>query len=172
MPSQLITTSLPVQILRRPEEVTGKDWTVAEMGPGKFIVSDPEWIGLRVRNIDDDFLRDLVEEFCDIKNLIMLNLSENRKVTDKGIKILIPLVFLEELNLSSCDISNTGLELLASFPHLKVLNISFCNRVTGDGLLNLRMLPRLEFLDLQGLPKINTGDIARIRKPSLSIHRH
>lgn len=171
MPSQILSTSLFVQILHLPFVGDSRDWTVAGVGPGNFSIAEKEWIGLRVRNIDDEFLRELVAEFREVANLVMLNLSENRKVTDKGIRILQPFVHLDELNLSSCDISNQGLEFVTAFSHLKSLNISYCNRVTGDGLLNLRKLTHLEFLDLQGVPKINTGHIARIRKPTLTIHR-
>jgi hypothetical protein len=149
----------------------GKDWTVAGMGPDDFILSEDHWIGLRVRNIDDDFLRELVLEFRELPHVVMLNLSENRKVTDKGIRIIQPFIHLEELNVSSCDLSNKGVEFIAGFNHLRSLNISYCNRVTGDGLLVLRKLAHLELLDLQGIPKINTGNIARIRKPTLIIHR-
>ena len=171
MPTQTLSTALPVQILHRPFESGSRDWKVAGVGPGNFSIEDKEWIGLRVRNIDDEFLRDLVTEFREVENLVMLNLSENRKVTDKGIRILQPFVRLEDLNVSSCDISNKGLEFVVAFLHLKSLNISYCNRVTGEGLLNLRKLTHLEFLDLQGVPKINTGAVARIRKPTLTIHR-
>ena len=171
MASQILSTSLPVQILHRPIEGTDRDWTTPGIGPGKFSFPDAGWIGLRVRNIDDDFLRELVVEFREVTNLVMLNLSEDRKVTDKGIRILQPLVHLEELNLSSCDISNNGLMLLPAFVRLRILNISYCNRITGEGLLTLRKLSSLEFLDLQGVPKINTGHIARIRRPTLTIHR-
>jgi hypothetical protein len=170
--SQNLSTSLSVQILYRSSKSLGRDWTAVEMGPGKFSLPEGGWIGLRARNIDDDFLRELVRDFHEIPNLVMLNFSENRKITDKGIRILQPFLHLEELNLSSCDISNQGLEFLVAFQQLKSLNISYCNRITGDGLLSLKKLSTLEFLDLQGLPKINTGHIARIRKPTLTIHRH
>lgn len=171
MPSQTLSTTLPVQILHRPIKGETRDWTLAGMGPGKFNIPDKEEIGLRVRNIDDEFLRELVAEFREAADLVMLNLSENRKVTDKGMRILQPLTQLEELNVSSCDLSNKGLEFAAGFSHLKNLNISYCNRITGEGLLVLRKLAHLEYLDLQGVPKINTGHIARIRKATLSIHR-
>jgi Leucine-rich repeat (LRR) protein len=171
MTPQKLSTSLPIQILQRPFEGDGKDWTVAGMGPEDFSLADDQFIGLRVRNIDDDFLRELVAEFRELTNLVMLNLSENRKVTDKGMRIIQPFTHLEELNVSSCDLSNKGLEFIAEFSLLRNLNISYCNRVTGGGLLVLRKLAHLEFLDLQGVPKINTGNIARIRKPTLTIHR-
>ena len=171
MPTQILSISIAVQILHRPFDGNSRDWKVAGVGPGKFILKDKEWAGLRVRNIDDEFLRELVAEFRDMENLILLNLSENRKVTDKGMRILQPFTHLEELNVSSCDLSNKGLEFIAGFSNLKSLNISYCNRLTGAGLLSLRKLTHLEFLDLQGVPKINTGNIARIRKPTLTIHR-
>jgi hypothetical protein len=164
--------SLPIQILRR--QITGKnrDWTTAEMGPGKFIFVDNEEVGVRVHNFNDDTLLELVKEIQDIHSLVMLNLSENRKITDKGLRVLKSLIQIEELNLSACDITNKGLEFLASFPHLRILNISYCNRITGEGLLFLKKSSKLDFLDVQGLPKINTGHIARIRRPTLIIHRH
>jgi len=171
MPSQILSTTLPVQILHRPIDGDVRDWAVAGVGPGNFNIPEKEGIGLRMRNIDDEFLRELVAEFREVPNLLMLNLSENRKVTDKGMRLIQPLTHLEELNVSSCDLSNKGLEFLVAFSHLKNLNISYCNRVTGDGLLVLRKLAHLEFLDLQGVPKINTGHIARIRKSTLTIHR-
>jgi Leucine Rich repeat len=171
MTDNFILTSLPIQILHRPMDSLPSKWHVLETGPGKFVCPESEFLGLRVRNIGDEFLSTLVAEFRSVSNLIMLNLSENRKVTDKGIRIIQPLKELQELNLSSCDLSNRGMELLLPLVHLKNLNISYCNRLTGDGLLFLRKLNHLEFLDLQGLPKINTGDIARLRRPTLKIHR-
>ena len=171
MPPLILSTRLPVQILHRPISAESRDWNVEGFGPGNFTFPGQEEIGLRLRNIDDEFVREMVAEFRTIPNLVMLNLSENRKVTDKGIRLIQPFSHLQELNLSSCDLSNKGLEFLTAFKQLKSLNISYCNRITGEGLLVMRKLTNLVFLDLQGVAKINTGDIARIRKPTLIIHR-
>lgn len=142
-----------------------------DLGPGIFRIPEDHAVMIRVRNIDNDFLKDLIFEINDLEIVIALNLSENRKVTDKGLEIISVLNQLVDLNLSSCDISNKGLSILCRMKNLQRLNISFCNRITDDGIRLLKDLPALVFLDLQGLPKITNGSLSKIRKSSLTIHR-
>lgn len=168
---QKFSSALPIEVYIQEHDAKTRDWQKLDLGPGIFRIPENHKVMIRVRNIDNDFLKDLVVEIREIEYITALNLSENRKVTDKGLEIISALDQLADLNLSSCDISNKGLSILCQMKNLKRLNISFCNRITDEGVKVLRGLPALEFLDLQGLPKITNGSLSKIRRNNLTIHR-
>jgi Leucine-rich repeat (LRR) protein len=147
------------------------DWMVLDTGPGKFHILEGMELGIRVKNFDDGMFKTLTEELDGCPSLTMLNLSENRKITGRSLRLLHQFQSLWDLNLSACDIDNAATELLATLRNLERLNLSYCNRLTEPGLLRLRGLKDLRYLDLQGIPKLNTGIIARLRRPGLTIHR-
>lgn len=162
---------LPIEVFTREIGSLASDWAELDIGPGIFHVPANHEVMIRVRNIDDQFLKALVAEIKDLSFVTALNLSENRKVTDKGLLLLEVLSQFKELNLSSCDISDHGFPSIVKLKHLQRLNVTYCNRVTDAGIKLLKDLRDLEFLDLQGLPKITNGSLSKIRKSSLVIHR-
>lgn len=168
---QKFSSYLPIEVFIQSTIIATKDWQRLEMGPGVFNVPGGHRVMIRVRNIDDQFLKALVAEIKGLEFISALNLSENRKVTDKGLEILLPLDQLTDLNLSSCDISDKGFTFITKLKKLQRLNVSYCNRVTDAGVKLVKNLPDLEYLDLQGLPKITNGSLSKIRKPTLTIHR-
>ncbi len=164
-------TALPIEFYTRDPSSHDTTWHLLDHGPSILHFEEDHEISIRMRNIDDAMLKELVEEVVEIKQLTFLNLSENRKITDKGCEFITRLVTLTHLNLSSCDISNAGLKTISLMRSLKFLDITFCNRVTDAGILYLRALTGLEYLDLQGLPKITNGSLSKIKRKSLQIHR-
>ncbi|HEX9011905.1 MAG TPA: leucine-rich repeat domain-containing protein, partial [Anaerolineaceae bacterium] len=121
--------------------------------------------------IDDSVLEALVGEILGCPAVLELGLAENRRVTDAGIACLAQAPRLISLNLSSCGLTNTGLESLSGLKQLVRLNLSYCNRITDAGVRLLKGLAGLRYLDLQGCVKVTNGSIAQIRRPTLTIHR-
>ena len=164
-------TALSVEFFFRDPLSNDKTWQYLEKGPGIFSFHAEHDVSIRMRNINDGILKILVGEIIHFPQLFYLNLSENRKVTDKGCEYLTSLIQLRHLNLSSCDISNMGLMTISKMKALLNLNISFCNRITDAGILYLRSMEGLDYVDLQGLPKITNGSLSKIRRKGLQIHR-
>ena len=162
---------LPIEVFIKENGIGIKAWRKLDIGPGIFHIPADHAVMIRVRNIDNNFLENLANEIKDFEYITALNLSENRKVTDKGLKEISILNQLVDINLSSCDISDKGLSIISKLTNLRRLNISYCNRITDSGIILLKNLSNLEFLDLQGLPKITNGSLSKIRKSSLIIHR-
>lgn len=165
------TTTLPVIVHVRPAGDATADWQELDRGEGVIHLPEGQEVSIRVHNIDDQELAQLVKEVAHLKTLTYLNLSENRKVDDDGIKLLKALPQLTRLNLSSCSITNTALDHLRALARLESLDLSYCNRLTDPGLKALKNLPRLTYVDLQGCVKITNGGLARLRRPNLTIHR-
>lgn len=113
-------------------------------------------------------LKTLEVSFCEIESpsllhmthltcLENLNLMGNR-LTDEGISFLQPLVNLIDLNISmNPSLTNTCLNSM-QFPQLRHLNISFCEKVTVEG---LRVLRSDIFKEFVGCDKISSGMISR-----------
>ena len=170
------TTTLPVQVLCRPGRADREpdelpvEWREHDRGPGSIELPEGEEATLRIKNLDDDLLRQLVSELTGCEAIRGLNLSENRNVSDAGLAYLVHLPWLRYLSLSSCGITDHGFVHLLALPGLQVLDLSYCNRITNDGVLRLRSLRHLAYLDLQGCVHINNRSLARLRKEGLTIH--
>jgi hypothetical protein len=162
-------TSLPVTILSRPKDDPDADWQEFDKGPGIFFLSPDQVFSVRIRGIDGDTLRSLVQELAGCKRVISLNLSENRNIYDDGLEYLKDLPHLTQLNLSSCSITSTGMVHLAPLTHLTHLDLSFCNRITDAGLKHLKALTRLTNLNLQGCVKTTHAGTAKIQRRGLII---
>jgi len=167
--SEGFSTSLAVTVLTRTEGAP--DWQVFDHGPGVFHIPEGQETAIRIQNIGDDELEVLVEDLRTCHSLRLLNLSENRKVTDRGLTRLAALPWITGLNLSSCDLTSEGLAALTALPRLESLNLSFCNRLTDEALRQLRTLTRLSYLDLQGTPKIKQAAAKRLERRGLIIHK-
>jgi len=165
------SSTLPIIIFCRPTGQTIEEWKEFDRGPGYFDLPEGQDVMIKVKQIDDDDLCQLTQELKGCTMVTSLDLAENRKVSDDGLECIKMLPHLIYLNLSSCDITNTGLPYLLELQHLKVLNLSYCHRLTDIGLRILKGLPRLEYLDLQGVIKITKAGMSKIRRDGLTIHR-
>ncbi|MEN6436492.1 MAG: hypothetical protein ABFD14_07510 [Anaerolineaceae bacterium] len=163
-----LTLSIECQIFTRN---AGEEWRHVDDAPGIFEFDGKAEVGIRIQNIGDDKLRNLLQEINHYPQVKMLNLSENRKITDQGLEILRELPGLTMLNLSSCDITDKGTPFLLALKKLEWLNLSYCNRITMLGLKPLVGLTRLQFLDLQGCVKVKTSDVRRLKFKKITIHK-
>ncbi len=164
------STSFPVTVYTRLAGGGPDDWRVLDRGPGYFTIPEGEEASVRIHSIDNDDLNQLVKDLADCPQVVELTLAENRKITDSGLEVLRTLKWLSSLNVSSCNLSNTGVGILAGFRWLKRLNLSYQPRITDVGIKQLRSLDNLEYLDLQGCPKVTHGGVARLGRPGLEIH--
>jgi hypothetical protein len=161
----------PATFFSRPIASPPVDWIEVETGPGTIDLPENQEYGFRIHNIDDQDLKNLVAEIAEVSPLTYINLSENRKITDTGLVYLTGFSDLVYLNLSSCNLKNNGLVNLQDIPSLETLDLSYCNRLTGQALKNLRGLPNLASLNLQGCIKITNADVARFNKKGLVIKK-
>jgi hypothetical protein len=165
------TTTLPIVVFRYEPGQHPAEWREIDRGPGVIHLTPQEQVVIRVRNIDDIELKSLVREISHCKAVTFMNLSENRKITDDGMRALAELTHLTGLNLSSCSLNDAGIGCLTVLNRLEHLNISFCNKLTDTSLRHLRKLTRLTYLDLQGCVKISQKTVAMIERKNLTIHR-
>lgn len=163
------STTFPLQVLIRPTGQPGAEWQEYDRGEGLYRIPAGNDVSVRVHNIDDQDLGRLVRDIAGIPTLTFLNLSENRKITDDGLRALKALPNLTGLNLSSCSITNVGLGYLAPLTRLETLDLSFCNRITDAGLKALRSLNRLTYLNLQGCVKMTNAGLVRFGRKGLTI---
>ena len=170
MTNTSFSTELPILLYARPAGEKGADWQEIDQGPGFFHLAEDTEYTVRIRNIGDEELEQLVHDLQGCLSVIALNLSENRKITNEGLPVLSKMPHLTWLNLSACGITDTGLAHLAPLQYLTHLDLSFCNRLTDLGLKHLKRLRNLNFVDLQGCAKIIHGGVARINKRGLTIH--
>jgi hypothetical protein len=164
------TTTLPVWVLCRPHRAVGTDWREVDQGPGVIRLPQGEEASLRIKNLDDDLLAQLVHEIKGCAAITGLNLSENRNITDEGLAHLVFLPQLTYLNLSSCALTNHGFLHLLALPLLQYLDLSYCNRITDTGVKQLKALCNLAYLNLQGCVKVSNGSISKLRRNGLTIH--
>ncbi len=161
----------PIQILARPADGSA-DWQTAADGDGFFSMplGRAEY-GIRARNIDDQQLYSLVKLVAAWPGLVLLNLSENRKISDTGLGYLAALPKLRVLNISSVGLSNAGVNAVAKLGDLEELDMSFCNRINDTGLRALRGLKRLRKLNLQGCIKVKNSGVRMIERHGLEIKK-
>jgi hypothetical protein len=165
------SSSLPILLSVRPQGGSADDWRELDRGPGFFTIPPGYEASVRIHTIDDSTLSVLVQELVPCTAIVEINLSENRKITDRGLVSLAAAPQATSLNLSSCGLTDAGLETLAAFSWLSQLNLSYCNRITDVGVKKLRALSNLTSLDLQGCVKVSNGGLSKLRRPGLSIHK-
>lgn len=111
--------------------------------------------------INDQLLQTIATQW---KNLQTLNLTENLEfrdedqaldrarpegITDTGLELLATLPQLRNLNLTSCNqITDTGLGYLRNHPQLRNLNLTRCHQITDTGFTHLATLTQLQDLRL------------------------
>jgi len=165
-----ITTELPIQVLQRPVG-SSADWQDLDGGPGLISLPPGSEFSIRVKSIDNRALAGLVKEIGEMSGLVSLNLSENRNVTNDGVKHLRRLTQLAGLNLSSCTITNAGIEHLRALNRLSYLNLAYCNHLNDLTLKKLEAMKNLIYVDLQGCLSITTAGLVRVRRKNLTIFR-
>jgi len=166
-----IETSLPIQIFIRPIEKPEIEWVPFENGPGFFEIPQGFCATIAIQGIADMTLKTLVDEICEVNDLICLNLSENRKIDNDGIRFLSQMRLISELNLSACGLNNRGMEVLVKMKNIRKLDLSYCTRLTDEGILKIKDMRRLEELNLRGIPKITHATIKWIERRDLMIKR-
>jgi Leucine-rich repeat (LRR) protein len=165
------STTMPVVVFRYQPGQHPAEWREIDRGPGFFRFPPGEQVVVRARNIDDDELETLINEISNCKAVTFLNLSENRKITSEGMRLLAAMPHLTGINLSSCGLVDIGISRLTVLSRLEHLNLSYCNRISDVGLGYLRKLSRLTYLDLQGCVKVSQKGIAfLLEKKNLVIH--
>jgi hypothetical protein len=170
-PENSFSSTLPVMVYHRTQDSTVADWRELDFGPGVFHIPAEDLVMVRIKNIDDFVMKSLIAEITDCPAITFLNLSENRKITNKSMELISTLTNLTGLNLSSCSITDVGLVHLLPLTRLEHLDLSYCNRLSDSAFKELRNLRSLTYLDLQGCTKITTGGIARFNRRGLVIHR-
>lgn len=163
------SSELPIQVMIRPASLSSGEWLPFERGPAYFAVPADQEILVSIKNSDDEDLKQLVKEIKDSTGFVGLDLSENRKITDRGLTYLHEMGFLKELDLSSCDITNEGIIHILRFTHLEKLDLRFCHRLTDQGVVKLKNLLSLKHLDLRSLPKISNGSLSKLKRKNLTI---
>jgi hypothetical protein len=169
-PAFKFSTSLPITLYRFDLTAGEVPWQYYDEGPGYFNLEPGIEFGVQTKYFTDQQLGDLVNDLIGCRQIVYLNLSENRKITDEGILALPMLSNLKNLNLSSCDITNKALVTVANLGLLESLNLSYSTRITDVGLKPLSGLRNLTYLDLQGCPKITHAGVNRISAKNLKIH--
>ena len=170
-PTDSFTTTLPVVVFRYLPGQNPVEWREIDRGPGIIQFPTGDQLVVRARNIGDAELKTLIHEIRDCKAITFLNLSENRKISDEGMRALAEMPHLTGANLSSCGLNDLGIERLTALTRLEHLNLCFCNRLTDLSLRHLRKLTRLTYLDLQGCVKVSQKGVAMLERKNLTIHR-
>lgn len=164
-------TQLPVSVYSRPVNLPEADWQEFDQGPGSISLNYEYEYCVRARNINDADLAALCRSLVECKPVTFLNLAENRNVTEIGIAHLASLPWLTRLNLSSCSIHNSSLGVLSSLKKLRYLDLSYCNRISDEGLRSLKLLRNLTYLDIQGCVRITHAGVKRFTRRGLTVHQ-
>lgn len=164
-------TQLPISIYSRALGQPETDWQEFDQGPGLINLDQEYEYCVRARNIDDTDLAALCRSLVNCKTVIFINLAENRNVTEIGIAHLASLPWLTRLNLSSCSIHNSSLGVLSSLKKLSYLDLSYCNRISDEGLRHLKLLRNLTYLDIQGCVRITHAGVKRFTRRGLTVHQ-
>ena len=78
---------------------------------------------------------EILESISDLEHVVSLRLSNSKALTDAGIRYLVRMPQLRELDLSMTAVSERGLEVIRNLPNLERLNLMWTN--TGDGVIRL-----------------------------------
>lgn len=139
----------------------------------KYLAKMPNLRDLNLRscdNISDIGMSYLADGGTRIASL---DVSFCDKIGDQAlIHISQGLYNLKSLSLSACQISDAGLEKIATTLHeLETLNIGQCSRITDKGITALAdSLTRLRYIDLYGCTNITTAGLETVLKlPNLKI---
>lgn len=100
-------------------------------------------------------LRDIVKHSRWIESLVCLDLSGCYQVNDDGVEVLTKLKRLQNLNLSTTNITDISLQTVSRFSCLCSLHVSGVQGLTNSGVQNIPDLPHLTLLDISNLPQVD-----------------
>ncbi len=107
-----------------------------------------DWLDLSFSQVDDRLFiepsKSASRKLWDVRRLNV----ESTAVTDISLPIIAMMPRLEELDLSRCGITDSGLEALRGHKSLKTLWLTGNPKISDQGLTILASLPRLELTDL------------------------
>jgi len=83
-----------------------------------------------------------------LKNLLVLNLSNNNQINAQSLLNLSTMTMLEELLLSYCTINNDALESIANLVSLKKVDLNNCDNITSSGIDHFSLLTNLQQISL------------------------
>jgi hypothetical protein len=99
-------------------------------------------------------------------NVLEVDLSSNKQISNDDLKKLRALKALERLGLDGTNITDAGLIHLLTLEHLK--NIAICGTaITDAGIATLQKLPKLEYLWVRGTQLTDAAVDRMARFPSL-----
>jgi serine/threonine protein kinase len=122
---------------------------------------------LRVLNVHKTKLNDeSIELFKDFTRLTRLDISDNRKFTDAGLRQLVALKLpIVKLDLAQTGITDEGLPVLAQMPDLTELWLTDTD-ITDDGIAAVNSIPNLRALNLRNT-RISDKGLCAIHAPRL-----
>lgn len=147
------------------------NWTpiVGHKGKIKIFIGTP--LGIRLRNVTDDNIDDLIY-FISKQNEYPITAldfginayySDSFELTDSQIDKLSKLFQLEYLNLNNSPfINDQNLQKICDLRNLKYLNISSCSNITDLGQSFLKRLGKIIELDISGCKKLSQGTISTL----------
>ncbi len=165
----MIETSLPIHILIRSTSKAGGDWLPFDIGPGYFDIPPGMVASISIHGIHDETIKLLVDELYDVDVIERLDLSENRNIGNEGMRWLVDMRQISDLNLSACGLNNRGLDSIIKMKNLRKLDISYCTRITDTGLKKIKEMRNLEELYIRGIPRITHAAIKWLERHDLVI---
>jgi hypothetical protein len=74
----------------------------------------------------------------ELKNLRFLGFSENKKITDEWLEVLVSCSTLEGLDLTFCDgITDNSVEILKRIPNLREVMLAGCKNISESARVEL-----------------------------------
>ncbi len=143
-----------------PYQLSRKDRRIA---PRRLLAAD-EWETLfgamrehDISGLDaSGFMTDtILARVADLEHVTTLHLGGSRAVTDDGLRHLARMPQLHTLDLSGCQVTDRGLEVLRQLPRLRRFQVCWRQDVTDRGAAHLSGCDELESVDLMGTA---TGD--------------
>ena len=166
-----IETSYPIEIWAKPEHDLQSEWIKFGIGPGYFEIPQGMVAEVSIQNQHDDTIKGVIEEIQFVEGLYSFNLSENRNVGNKGVRYIPLLRQITALNLSACGLNDYGIDPIINMRNIRILDLSYCTRLTDISIKKLGEMRRLEELYVRGIPKITHAALKKIERQDLNIRR-
>jgi ankyrin repeat protein len=116
----------------------------------------------------------VLERVSQLEHVTRLGLGGSRAITDEGLRHLLRMPQLEELDLSSYPagaITDRGLEVLGHLPALKKFQMCWQSGISDAGVANLAACEHLEDVNLLGTPTGDGAIRALAGKPGLRLFK-
>jgi hypothetical protein len=101
---------------------------------------------------------DVLERIAGLDHVTSLDLGGSRELTDRGLRRLARMPWLQHLNLSEYPggkLTDRGLEVLRHLPNLRTFEMTWQSGISDAGVAHLRFCDHIERVNLMGSP---TGD--------------